>query len=97
MMGKPLRDLTGQRFGFLVALCLGEKQRNDTGAWWLCRCDYGTEKNLPSHDLVGLAARRPVRRPGIREDGAMICFLACALSFLAGGALVVLWAVGRLP
>jgi hypothetical protein len=51
-MGKPLRDLTGQRFGFLVALRLGEKQRKDTGAWWLCRCDCGSEKNLPSHDLV---------------------------------------------
>ena len=52
MMGKPLRDLTDQRFGFLVALCLGEKQRKDTGAWWLCRCDCGNEKHLPSHDLV---------------------------------------------
>jgi hypothetical protein len=51
-MGKPLRDLTDQRFGFLVALRLGEKQRRDNGAWWLCRCDCGTEKNLPAHDLV---------------------------------------------
>ena len=51
-MGKPLRDLTGQRFGFLVALRLGEKQRKDTGAWWLCRCDCGREKHLSGHDLV---------------------------------------------
>lgn len=52
-MGKPLRDLTGQRFGFLVALVLGDKQTNGgTGAWWLCRCDCGQKKNLRSHDLV---------------------------------------------
>ena len=51
-MGKPLRDLAGQRFGFLVALHLGEKQRPMNGAWWLCRCDCGNEKHLPSRDLV---------------------------------------------
>jgi hypothetical protein len=52
-MGKPLRDLTKQRFGFLVALRLGEKQHKGDGAWWLCRCDCGSEKHLPGKDLVG--------------------------------------------
>ena len=51
-MGKPLRDLTGQRFGFLVVVRLGEKQHKGDGAWWLCRCDCGCEKHLPGKDLV---------------------------------------------
>ncbi len=51
-MGKPLRDLTGKRFGFLIALRLGEKQSNANGAWWLCHCDCGVEKNLRGKDLV---------------------------------------------
>jgi hypothetical protein len=51
-MGKPLRDLTDQRFGFLTVLRLGQKLRSMNGAWWLCLCDCGTEKNLPSRDLV---------------------------------------------
>ena len=51
-MGKPLRDLTGQRFGFLVALRLGQKQRPGSGAWWLFRCDCGNEKNLPTRDVA---------------------------------------------
>jgi hypothetical protein len=52
-MGKPLNDLTGSRYGALVALRLGEKQRKTNGAWWLCACDCGATKNLPSSDLVG--------------------------------------------
>jgi hypothetical protein len=53
-MGKPLRDLAGQRFGFLLALHLAEKpvEAGGNGAWWLCRCDCGREKGLRSRDLV---------------------------------------------
>lgn len=51
-MGKPLNDLTGFRFGALVALRLGPKQRKTSGAWWLCACDCGTQKSLPASDLV---------------------------------------------
>jgi hypothetical protein len=51
-MGKPLRDLSGQRFGFLAVLRSGERQSQASGAWWLCRCDCGIEKNLSGHDLV---------------------------------------------
>lgn len=51
-MGKPLRDLTGQRFGALVAASVGEKLRPTSGAWWLCKCDCGVEKSIPSSDLV---------------------------------------------
>jgi hypothetical protein len=51
-MGKPLSDLTGFRFGSLTILRLGKKERPTTGAWWLCACDCGTQKNLPATDLV---------------------------------------------
>ena len=51
-MGKPLSDLTGSRFGALVALRLGEKQRKTSGAWWMCACDCGAVKHLPSTSLV---------------------------------------------
>jgi len=51
-MGKPINNLQGFRFGSLTVLQLGEKQRKHNGAWWLCLCDCGTHKNLPSSDLV---------------------------------------------
>ena len=43
-MGTPLKDETGKRYGLLTVL-----RRYDTtaasgvGAYWLCRCDCGTE------------------------------------------------------
>lgn len=42
-MGRPALDLTGQRFGRLVAVkCVGSnKYRNKL---WLCKCDCGGEK-----------------------------------------------------
>lgn len=51
-MGKPLNNLQGFRFGSLTVLQLGEKQRSTNGAWWLCLCDCGTQKNIPSTDMV---------------------------------------------
>lgn len=51
-MGKPINNIQGFRFGSLTVLQLGEKQRQHNGAWWLCLCDCGTQKNLPSSDLV---------------------------------------------
>jgi len=51
-MGKPLNDLTGFRFGALVVLGLGQKQRATNGAWWLCQCDCGAQKNLAGSDMV---------------------------------------------
>ena len=55
-MDKPIhmekvRDLTGQRFGKLIATrCVGrDKYKN---ALWLCRCDCGREKVIPSRSLV---------------------------------------------
>lgn len=51
-MGKPLRDLTGQKFGALTALRLGPKLKPTAGAWWLCECACGTKKSIRSTDLV---------------------------------------------
>ena len=51
-MGKPLNNLQGFRFGSLTVLQLGEKQRQHNGAWWLCLCDCGTQKNIPATDMV---------------------------------------------
>ena len=41
-MSTPLHDLTGQRFGMLVALRYHGQVRGRT--CWVCRCDCGTER-----------------------------------------------------
>lgn len=47
-MGK-LVDLTGQRFGRLVAI--ERVGRKGSSATWLCKCDCGNEKVVSSHTL----------------------------------------------
>jgi hypothetical protein len=41
-MGKP-KDITGQRFGRLIAVKRTGKSNNGT-SFWLCKCDCGNEK-----------------------------------------------------
>jgi len=49
-MGKP-KDITGQRFGKLVAIeNTGAKRRS--GYIWLCKCDCGNEKDVAISKLV---------------------------------------------
>lgn len=54
-MGRPrkLLDLTGQRFGRLVALSV--ERRNDSATranyFWLCRCDCGATKTVRTECL----------------------------------------------
>lgn len=49
-MAQKVLDRTGQRFGMLVAL--REHGRDRQGrATWLCRCDCGVEKVVPSRHL----------------------------------------------
>ncbi len=50
-MGKPLRDLTGQRFGKLqiIERAASDKHGN---ARWLCKCDCGNEKTVAGPELV---------------------------------------------
>lgn len=52
-MGKPLRNLQGQTFGFLTAIELGPKLKKTSGAWWLCQCTCGTVKSIRASDLTG--------------------------------------------
>lgn len=48
-LAKNAKDLTGQRFGMLVALQpVGRKN----GLIWECRCDCGNVKNVKSRDLL---------------------------------------------
>ena len=48
---KNFVDLTGQRFGLLVAISKTEKQNNN-GSWmWKCQCDCGNIKLIPSSSL----------------------------------------------
>lgn len=44
---KPVRDITGQRFGRLVALHELPERRGER-VLWLFRCDCGNEKAIPS-------------------------------------------------
>lgn len=50
-MSRPYRDLTGQRFGKLVALEPTDKRRN-TSIVWLCQCDCGNTKEIASDHLT---------------------------------------------
>jgi hypothetical protein len=48
--GHRLIDLTGQRFGHLIAIArFGTNNNGD--ATWLCRCDCGVEKEISGHGL----------------------------------------------
>lgn len=49
-MSRPRVDITGQRFGRLVALSY-TGQYGSMGALWLCRCDCGNEKVIPVSKL----------------------------------------------
>lgn len=49
-MGKPI-DITGQRFGSLVALRPTEKRDSTRGVIWLCRCDCGMEVEVRANCL----------------------------------------------
>ena len=49
--GKPIKDITGQRFGRLTVLSRGEKRGKYTGAFWICKCDCGTIVNVSGNSL----------------------------------------------
>ena len=46
-----VRDLTGRRFGRLLAISRVDNQK-DRNSLWLCKCDCGNEKNVVSFSLV---------------------------------------------
>jgi len=49
-VGKPLSDLTGFQFGSLTILKLGRLKGN--GAWWICQCKCGKQKEIRSSSLI---------------------------------------------
>lgn len=49
-MGKPIRDLTNQRFGRLVAIVRSLSKHGH--AYWLCKCDCGKEKEIMGGSLT---------------------------------------------
>lgn len=50
-MSRPLlRDLTGQRFGYLTVIGRGPNRRNKV--YWHCRCRCGRETDVQSFDLI---------------------------------------------
>lgn len=42
----PIKDITGQRFGLLVAIARTEEKRYGCSVW-LCKCDCGRTSNVP--------------------------------------------------
>jgi len=49
-MGRPINDLSGKRFGRLLAIkCVGIKNKN---ALWLCECDCGNSTIVYANNLV---------------------------------------------
>ena len=49
-MSRPIRDLTGQKFGKWTVLKYHEKTSN--GHYWLCQCECGTIKPVSSQSLT---------------------------------------------
>lgn len=49
-MGKPLHNIKGSVFGSLTVLSLGRLKGN--GAWWICQCKCGKQKEIRSSDLI---------------------------------------------
>jgi hypothetical protein len=47
----PINDITGQRFGRLIALKPMKNRARDRHVQWFCRCDCGTEKIIVGNNL----------------------------------------------
>ncbi|ALA07738.1 hypothetical protein BC01_159 [Bacillus phage BC01] len=73
MSGKP-KDITGQRFGKLVAIEIAGKDANKN-IQWLCRCDCGNSRVVSNHYLkrgsvshCGCSAAQARKRTGKPKD-----------------------------
>jgi hypothetical protein len=49
---RPAADLTGRRFGRLVAESKTGEKNKDGSLTWLCRCDCGNVARISAHDLL---------------------------------------------
>ena len=74
------RDLTGQRFGRLVALYRVKSVGivNVTSAWWHCKCDCGVEFDTMTNSLTrgktvscGCYSRELFEKKCVRRKGKM--------------------------
>lgn len=65
---RPIKDLTGQRFGGLLALRPYSQRTEDGSIAWICRCDYcGIEvavssKSLRRGEITSCGCRRGKRQ-----------------------------------
>lgn len=51
-MGSRLIEMSGQRFGMLTVLRIGDTKRENSGCiYWRVRCDCGTEKDVAGTNL----------------------------------------------
>lgn len=70
-MGRRPVDLTGQRFGRLVAVePAGKDRRGKT--LWRCICDCGSEKNINAAELTRTGTRRGTRSCGCLSRDAFV-------------------------
>lgn len=51
-MGRKARDLTGQRFGKLIALGKAERRNPHGHVYWQCSCDCGGTAEVTSRNLL---------------------------------------------
>lgn len=55
-MGRPLIDLTGEKFGRLTVLKRGENEPRSNGSFqvrWICKCDCGNEVLVRAAEIKG--------------------------------------------
>jgi hypothetical protein len=50
-MAQALNDLSGKRFGLLLVLRRDKSPPENTGAYWVCACDCGSEKSIRGSNL----------------------------------------------
>ena len=52
-MGRPVKDLTGKKFGKLRALYdTGERDKHNGCTMWMCICDCGRMRKVRSNHLI---------------------------------------------
>ena len=50
-MANHIKNLKGQRFGFLTVLKLDEQKSSPKRKYWICKCDCGNIKSIRSDAL----------------------------------------------
>ncbi len=79
-------DLTGQRFGKLVALSYAGQGKKDGITLWLCRCDCGTERVMRNVNLYASRSCGCSRRDGHMRTVATPALNALYSEYVRGAA-----------